>query len=161
MCLELLCTCTQSSHLKWMSGGGINSPRHSKSRWLMATEKVSVGWTDAIFFKASVHPMPLPRHLDVEILWHNCSEAIHRRTVGSFGAEDPAAKSSLLVSSQLSDRPTLPLIMASVHPVLKASSWRVSVLIQTERRIDRRCQTVRSSGATIFAALRLQLVRRY
>jgi hypothetical protein len=26
-----------------------------------------------------------------------------------------------------------------VHPVLKASSWRVSVLIQTERRIDRRC----------------------
>jgi hypothetical protein len=29
--------------------------------------------------------------------------------------------------------------MASVHPVLKALSWRVSVLIQTERRIDRRC----------------------
>jgi hypothetical protein len=28
--------------------------------------------------------------------------------------------------------------MVSVHPVLKASSWRVSVLIQTERRIDRR-----------------------
>jgi hypothetical protein len=27
----------------------------------------------------------------------------------------------------------------SVHPVLKASSWCVSVLIQTERRIDRRC----------------------
>jgi hypothetical protein len=32
----------------------------------------------------------------------------------------------------------LPLIMVSVHPVLKASSWRVSVLIQTEHRIDRR-----------------------
>jgi hypothetical protein len=32
----------------------------------------------------------------------------------------------------------LPLIMASVHPVLKASSWRVSFLIQTERQIDRR-----------------------
>jgi hypothetical protein len=29
--------------------------------------------------------------------------------------------------------------MASVHPVLKASSWRISVLIQTERQIDRRC----------------------
>jgi hypothetical protein len=27
----------------------------------------------------------------------------------------------------------------SVHPALKASSWRVSVSIQTERRIDRRC----------------------
>jgi hypothetical protein len=32
----------------------------------------------------------------------------------------------------------LPLIMASVHPVMKASSWRVSVLIQTKRQIDRR-----------------------
>jgi hypothetical protein len=29
--------------------------------------------------------------------------------------------------------------MASVHPVLKVSSWRVSVLIQTKHRIDRRC----------------------
>jgi hypothetical protein len=64
---------------------------------------------------------------------------MHRRTVDSSGAEDPAAKSSLLVSSQSSDRPTLPLVMASVHPVLKALSWRVSVLIQTKRRIDRRC----------------------
>jgi hypothetical protein len=31
------------------------------------------------------------------------------------------------------------LTKASVHPVLKGSSWRVSVWIQTERRIDRRC----------------------
>jgi hypothetical protein len=62
---------------------------------------------------------------------------MHRRTVDSSGAEDPAAKSSLLVSSQPSDRPTLPLVMASVHPVLKALSWRVSVLIQTKRRINR------------------------
>jgi hypothetical protein len=29
--------------------------------------------------------------------------------------------------------------MASVHPVLQASSWCVSVSIQTKRRIDRRC----------------------
>jgi hypothetical protein len=35
--------------------------------------------------------------------------------------------------------PRYPLTEASDHPVLKASSWRVSVLIQTERRIDRRC----------------------
>jgi hypothetical protein len=32
-----------------------------------------------------------------------------------------------------------PLTKASVHPVLKTSSWCVSVLIQTERRIDQRC----------------------
>jgi hypothetical protein len=108
-CLALSRTSTQSSNLKWVSGGGINSPRHPKSRWLTTTEKVSVGWTDAIFLKASVHPMPLPRHLAVEILWHNCSDAIHRRCVGSSGAEDPATKSSLLAFTRPSDRPTLPL----------------------------------------------------
>jgi hypothetical protein len=32
-----------------------------------------------------------------------------------------------------------PLTPTSVHPVLKTSSWRVSVLIQTECRIDWRC----------------------
>jgi hypothetical protein len=60
-------------------------------------------------FKASVHPMPLPRHLAVEILWHNCSDAIHRWYVSSSGAEDPATKSSLLAFTRPSDRPTLPL----------------------------------------------------
>jgi hypothetical protein len=107
-CLALSCTSTQSSNLKWVSGGGINSPRHQTSCWLTATEKGSVGWTDASFSRASVHPVPLPRHLAVEILWHNCSDAIHWRSVGSSGAEDPATKSSLLASMRLSDRPTLP-----------------------------------------------------
>jgi hypothetical protein len=73
-CLELLCTSTQPSHLKWVSGGGINSPRHSKSRWLTTTEKVSIRWTNVILFKASVHPVPLPRHIVVEVLWQNCSD---------------------------------------------------------------------------------------
>jgi hypothetical protein len=112
MCLKLLCTSTQSSNLKWVSGGGINNPRHPKSRWLTATEKGSVGWTDASFSRASIHPVPHPRHLAVEILWHNCSDAIHRRCVGSSGAEDPATKSSLLASMRPSDRPTLPLFYA-------------------------------------------------
>jgi hypothetical protein len=31
------------------------------------------------------------------------------------------------------------LTKASVHPVLKTSSWNVFVLIQTELRVDRRC----------------------
>jgi hypothetical protein len=107
MCLELLCTYTQSSNLKWVSGGGINRPRHPKSHWLTTTEKVSIGWTDAIFFKTSVHPMPLPHHLAVEILWHNCSDAIHQRCIGSSGAEDPVTKSSLLAFTWPSDRQTL------------------------------------------------------
>jgi hypothetical protein len=110
MCLELLCTSTQSNNLKWVSGGGINSPRHQTSRWLMATEKGSVGWTDARFSKASVHPVPLPRHIAVEILWNNCSDIMHWRCVRSSGAEDPATKLSLLASTRPSDRPTLPLV---------------------------------------------------
>jgi hypothetical protein len=139
MCLELLCTSTQSINLKWVSGGGIISPRYSKSRWLTASKKVSVGWTDATFFKASVHPMPLPHHLVIEILWHSCSDAMLRRCVGSSGAEDPAAKSSLLAFTQQSDRPTLPLDQGVRSSGAEASSWHVSVLIQTERRIDRWC----------------------
>jgi hypothetical protein len=107
MCLELLCTFTQSSNLKWVSGGGKNCPRHQTNRSLTATKKGSVGWTDARFSRASVHP--LPHHLAVEILWHNFSDVIHRRSVGSSGAEDPATKSSLLASTRPSDRLTLPL----------------------------------------------------
>jgi hypothetical protein len=110
MCLELLCNSTQSSNLKWVSRGGINSSRHQTSRWLTSTEKGTVvRWSDAIFSRASIHLVPLPRHLAVEVLWHNCSDAMHRRCVGSSGAEDPASKSPLLASMRPSDRPTLHL----------------------------------------------------
>jgi hypothetical protein len=61
-----------------------------------------------------------------------------RRYVGSSGAEGLAYKSPLLASNWPSDGPTLTLTKASDHLVLKASSWRVSVWIQTERQIDRR-----------------------
>jgi hypothetical protein len=53
--------------------------------------------------------MPLPHHLVVEILWHNCSDAIYRWCVESSGAEDPATKSPLLAFTRPSDRPTLHL----------------------------------------------------
>jgi hypothetical protein len=43
------------------------------------------------------------------LLWHNCSDAMHRRSVGSSGAEDPASKSPLLASTRPSDRPMLHL----------------------------------------------------
>jgi hypothetical protein len=107
MCLELLCTSTQSSRLKWVSGGGINSPRHQTSRWLTSIENSTVEWSDAIFSKASVHPVPFPRHVAIEVVWHNCSDAMHRRYVGSSGVEDLASKSPLLTSNWPSDRPTL------------------------------------------------------
>jgi hypothetical protein len=109
ICLELLCTSTQSSNLKWVSGGGINSPRHQTSRWLKAAEKGCIEWTDTRFSRASVHPVPLPRHIAVEVLWHNCSDAMHRRCVGSSDAEDSALKSPLLASTRPLDRLTLHL----------------------------------------------------
>jgi hypothetical protein len=62
-----------------------------------------------------------------------------RRCIGSFGAEDPTAKSSLLASMRRRIDRRFLLIKESDHPVLKTPSWRVSILIQTERRIDRRC----------------------
>jgi hypothetical protein len=107
MCLELLCTSTQSSNLKWVSGGGINSPWHQTSRWLKAAEKVASDEPMLCFSRASVHPVPLPRHIAIEVLWHNCSDAMHRRCVESSGAEDPTSKSSLLAFTRPLDRPML------------------------------------------------------
>jgi hypothetical protein len=120
-CLELLYTSTQSRYLKWVSGGGINRPRHQTSRWLMATKKDRVGWTDAYFFQASVHPMPLPRYIVVEIPWHNCSDAIHRRCIGSSGAKDFVLARLCLDSNWASDRPTVSSLRPSDHPVLLSS----------------------------------------
>jgi hypothetical protein len=138
-CLELLCISTQSSNLKWVSGGGINSQRHQTSRWLTTSEKVSVGWTDAMFFKASVHPMPLPRHLAVRF-----SDIIAPTLYTDSASVHPVLKTPrtsrlcMLLCDRRIDRCFL-LTKASVHPVLKGSSWRISVWIQTECRIDRRC----------------------
>jgi hypothetical protein len=91
------------------------------------------------FSRASVHPVPLPRHIAVDVLGHNCSDAMHRRSVGSSGAEDSASKSPLLAFTQPSDRPTLHLDQGIGSSGAEGLSWRVSVWIQTERRIDRRC----------------------
>jgi hypothetical protein len=61
------------------------------------------------FSRASVHPVPLPRHIAVEVIKHNCFDAMHKRCIVSSGAEDSALKSPLLASTQPSDRPTLHL----------------------------------------------------
>jgi hypothetical protein len=134
MCLELLCTSTQFSNVKWVSGGGINSPRHQTSRWLKAAEKGTVGRSDTMLFQgvSSSGAPPTSRSR-----WGSLTQ-LFRRFVGSSGAKGLASKSPLLASNWPSDRMTLTLTKASDHPVLKASSWRVSVWIQTERRIDRR-----------------------
>jgi hypothetical protein len=69
-----------------------------------------------------------------QLIWR-----IHWRTVGSSGAEGLLTNTLLLASSWPSDRPMLLPTKASVHLVLLDLSWRVSVLIQIECRIDRRC----------------------
>jgi hypothetical protein len=108
-CLALLCTSTQSSNLKWVSGGGINTPRCPKSRWLKAVESSTIGWSEVMIFRAPVHLVLLVVALHctwllIQFIW---------RCVSSSGAEGLLAKTLLLASSWPSDRPTLPLTMAS------------------------------------------------
>jgi hypothetical protein len=132
-CLELLCTSTQSSHLKWVSGGGINGPRHPKSHWLTTSEKASVEWTDAILFKVSVHPVPLPRQLSC---WgsltelRRCYAPTHRRIIRCWRPRDQNVSSSFHATVGWT------AVDPSVHPVLKALSWRISVLFKHDHQID-------------------------
>jgi hypothetical protein len=106
-CLALSFTSTQSNNLKWASGGGINSPRHQTSHRLKAAESSTVGWSDAMIFWASVHPVLLAVAFTAHDHWQNCSDAMLRCTVGSSGAEDPAAKTSLVASTRPSDEKLL------------------------------------------------------
>jgi hypothetical protein len=135
-CLELLCTSTQSSHLKWVSGGGINSPSHWKSRWLTATEKGIVGWTNAMLFSRRRFIWCPPRHLAVADpltqLLRRYTPTVHRiircwRTL--------CQNLTVYIFKTVGYTAAPP----SVHPVLKLQSWCVSVLIQMKNRIDRRC----------------------
>jgi hypothetical protein len=130
-CLALLCISTQSIHIKWVSGGGINSPRHPKSRWLMTTQKGSVRWTKVMLFQGVNSSGALHVTELLHLRWHNYSDAMLWRCIRSSGAEGLVAKTLLSGSSRPSDE--------LVHPVLKASSWCVSILIQTKRWIDRQC----------------------
>jgi hypothetical protein len=87
---------------------GINSPRHLKSRWLTATEKCSIRWTDAMLFRASVHPVPS------KSLSHCSSADTTVPMLYTDGAsvhpmqKNPRPK-CLLASMRPSDRPTLHL----------------------------------------------------
>jgi hypothetical protein len=138
-CLKLLCTSTQSSNLKWVSGGGINSPRHPKSRWLTATEKVASDEPMLSFSKVSVHPMPSTslshwRSTDTIAPTHYTDGASVHSVLKDAS---PKRLCMLLRDCRIDWRYLWP--WASVHPVLKRLSWHVSVSIQTKRRIDRRC----------------------
>jgi hypothetical protein len=127
------CTSTQSSNLKWAGGGGINSPRHQTSRWLKAAETSTVGWSDAIFFRVSVHPVLLA----VASTAHDFSDTTAPMLCTDGPLDHPVLKTPLPRDRRIDRRFTL--TKASDHLVLKALSWRISVWIQTERRIDRRC----------------------
>jgi hypothetical protein len=148
-CLALICTSTQSSNLKWVSGGGINSPRHPKSRWLTATEKGSIGWTDDMLFQGVGSSGALHVTQSLQICWYNCSNAIYRRcvrssgakwlltktllshlrdrwmnccsAVSSSGAEAPVLACLCLDSNEASDRSMVSPLRSPVHPVLLTS----------------------------------------
>jgi hypothetical protein len=134
-CLPLSCTSTQSSSLKWVSGGGINSPRHPKSRWLTATEKVSVGWTDAMIFQGvGSSSAPLTSHSR----WGSLTELLRRyaSTVRRFIRCWRPRGQTVSVSFHATVGWTA--AEPSVHPLLKASSLRVSVLFKLDHQIVRR-----------------------
>jgi hypothetical protein len=91
------------------------------------------------FSRASVHPVPSTS------LSHCNSADTTAPTLCTNGASDHLvlktprpSRLCLLPRDRRIDR-RFTLTKVSDHPVLKASSWRVSVWIQTERRIDRRC----------------------
>jgi hypothetical protein len=72
----------------------------------------------------------------LKICWHNCSDAIHqavRRIIRCWRTLRQNFIVCIFKSVGWTAAPP------SVHPVLKLQSWRVSVLIQMKRRIDRRC----------------------
>jgi hypothetical protein len=135
-CLALFCTSTQSSNLKWVSGGGINSPRHSASRWLTALWKVDRRMNRRLLFRSIGSSGAPPTSLN---RWGSLTELLRRYapTVRRIIRCWKPLRQTLTVCifKSVGWTTTSPL----VHPVLKLQSWRVSVLIQMKRRIDRRC----------------------
>jgi hypothetical protein len=134
-CLALLCTSTHSSNLKWVSGGGINNPRHQTSHWLKAVESSTIGWSNPMFFRASVHPVLLAVSLHYTWLLTQLLQRYAPTLRRIIWCWRPCGQN---LSSSFHATVGWTAAHPSVHPVLKASSWRVSVLFKLDHRIDRR-----------------------
>jgi hypothetical protein len=170
MCLELLCTSTQSSNLKWVGGGGINSSRHQTSRWLKAAQSSTFGWSDAILFQGvGSSGAPPPPHS----YWGSVTQLLRRHapTVRRIiRCWRPRVQVASFASTRPSDRPTLHLDQGVRSSGAEGFSWRISVWIQTERRIDRwyphsyrwtiRCYCLRCSSSATRPTL-LKVDRRF
>jgi hypothetical protein len=159
-CLALSCTSTQFSSLKWAGGGGINSLRHQTSCRLKATETSTVEWSDAMIFQASVHSILLAVASTAHDRWHNCSDAMLRRTVGSSDAEDPTAKTSLVASTWPSDEPLQTRRFIRCYCMnLGASPSCLNLIIGwTDGSFQ---WTISSSDANVFSSSSMQLVQHY
>jgi hypothetical protein len=133
-CLELLYTSTQSSKIKWVSGEGINSPRHPKSCWLMTHWKVDHRMNRRLLFRiiGSSGAPPTSRSR-----WGSLTELLrryaptHRRFIQCWRpcGQIVCVSFHATVGWTTAD--------PSVHPVIKASSWRVFVFFKHDHRIDR------------------------
>jgi hypothetical protein len=92
-----------SSNLEWQGGRGIHRPRHQSSYWAKAAESSTIGWSDAMLFPTSVHPVLLA------VVFHPAwpltqnIQCIDRRIVSLSNAEELASKTLLLASSRPSD----------------------------------------------------------
>jgi hypothetical protein len=72
-----------SSLLKWVSGGGINSPRHPKNHWLKAVETRTIRWNYGHFSAPSVHLVPLHVPLNPA----NTNPLTHTPTISSLSRQ--------------------------------------------------------------------------
>jgi hypothetical protein len=136
MCLTLLCTSTQSSHLKWVSGGSINSPRQPKSCWLKVVETYTIGWTDAPLFIGIGSSGASPRHVTVEICWRNLSGAYTGGVSVHPVLKNLSSKCLCMKWTQPSDKPQSGPFWPSVHPVLKLLQLAALCLDFLTHRID-------------------------
>jgi hypothetical protein len=106
-CLALLCTPTQSSNLKWASGGGINSLRQQTSYWDKAVEIRTSNDSRLCFFRASVDLVLQTVALQCTWPLTQLTQCFIRCIVGSSDVEDFMAKTLLLAPSRLSDESLL------------------------------------------------------
>jgi hypothetical protein len=108
-CLALLCSSTRFSNLKWWGERSINWPSQQTSRWAKAAESNTIGWPDAMLFRALVHLVLLTVALHRAWLLTQIIPHFIRQCVGSSGAEGLFTKTLLLANARPSDEPLLHL----------------------------------------------------
>jgi hypothetical protein len=112
MCLELLCTSTQSSDLKWVSGGGINSPRHQTRCWPTSSCRID-------------RRCPHSDRRIIRCYCLHCSSSATRLTLLENGSSvhSTVRRVSTNVPTRQTIAPTLAILVLSVYPTVSFPSF--------------------------------------